>query len=145
MKIQYNLDEIHTVAEKILSLLFQKAPKKWILLLTGELGAGKTTFAREIIKKIIPDVGHVQSPTFPIMIPYEYDGGRLVHMDFYRLNHDGGASETLLKNDIIDALHECICIIEWPEMSPVVLSQYHDVFCVNITIEGDETRMLSLC
>ena len=138
----YNLDEINNMALAVLNILSQNS-QKWILLLTGELGAGKTTFARHIIKNIIPDVGNIHSPSFPIMIPYDYSDKRLWHMDFYRLDSKNTQNpDNLLKNDIIDALDQNICIIEWPEMSPIDFSEYNNVYYVDIKIIDTDMRKL---
>lgn len=60
-------------------------PKDTITL-TGDLGAGKTEFARALIRSFAGDGGvDVPSPTFPILIAYDFPRGRVVHADLYRI------------------------------------------------------------
>ncbi|MFS8035687.1 tRNA (adenosine(37)-N6)-threonylcarbamoyltransferase complex ATPase subunit type 1 TsaE [Xanthobacter sp. AM11] len=60
-------------------------PKDTITL-TGDLGAGKTEFARALIRAFADDPGvDVPSPTFPIIIAYDFPRGRVVHADLYRI------------------------------------------------------------
>jgi tRNA threonylcarbamoyl adenosine modification protein YjeE len=83
------------------------------IALHGDLGAGKTAFARAFIKAMFPAGAkpEVPSPTFCLL--QLYDAGRLqiYHFDFYRLSDPGGAFELGLE----DALCEGVTIAEWPE------------------------------
>ena len=84
-----------------------------VILLDGELGAGKTCFVRGLCEGLGGDPTQVNSPTFVIMQEYEVDGGiRLVHIDAYRLS---GAEEldTIGWDELLsDPL--TIIAIEWP-------------------------------
>lgn len=91
-----------------------------VLLLTGNLGAGKTTLAKSICQKLGVQQA-VTSPTYAIVNEYAREGGQgpVYHMDLYRLN------------DLDEALHIGIeeyldsnnyCLIEWPEIIDPLLN-----------------------
>jgi tRNA threonylcarbamoyladenosine biosynthesis protein TsaE len=80
------------------------------ILLSGPMGVGKSTFARAIIQACIPDVGHVPSPSFPIMIPYSGPMGTIWHVDLYRV-----ADQDLTSLNLYDVMRADYTLIEWPE------------------------------
>lgn len=59
-----------------------------VLLLDGDLGAGKTVLAQGVAEALAIDRREVHSPTFVLVQEHEGDGGRLVHADLYRLEGD---------------------------------------------------------
>jgi len=94
-----------------------------IVLLQGDLGAGKTTFVKGVATGLgVEDT--VTSPTFSIMNTYKIkfvasDAKHLVHIDTYRLENE----QELVDIGIEDYLDDknTICIIEWPEKIPSLL------------------------
>lgn len=82
------------------------------LLLSGPIGAGKTTFARALIRAATgnPDED-VPSPTFTLVQTYPTRRGEIWHADLYRLSHAGEALELGLD----EAFDGAICLIEWPD------------------------------
>ena len=82
-----------------------------ILLISGELGAGKTAFVRGLAKGLGVDPSDVTSPTFTLV--HEYNGGRLplIHVDLYRLER-AELDEIGLDDDLAA---RGVVAIEWPE------------------------------
>ncbi len=79
--------------------------------LAGELGIGKTTFARGVIRALLGPETEVPSPTFNLVLVYELAETTLWHFDLYRLETPEEAYEL----GIEDAFAEGISLIEWPE------------------------------
>ena len=81
-----------------------------VIALHGELGAGKTCFARAFIRARGGDES-VPSPTFTLVQTYDLPGGTVWHFDLYRLR----APEEAWELGIEDAFRDGISLIEWPE------------------------------
>lgn len=84
----------------------------WTLLLSGELGAGKSTLARAFIKA----AGHhgaVPSPTYTLVEPYSLPRGNIYHVDLYRVS-----SEEELRYLGWNELDDGCRIVEWPDRAP---------------------------
>ena len=105
-----------------------------ILLLSGRVGAGKTEFARLVIKaKAIIEssvVEEVSSPTFSLIQSYEFKHCKISHIDLYRVNSE----VELFELGIPDVFDSQITFLEWPEILEMKnLSRY-----VNIKIKETE-------
>jgi tRNA threonylcarbamoyladenosine biosynthesis protein TsaE len=84
----------------------------WTVLLRGELGAGKSTFARAFIKA----AGHqgvVPSPTYTLVEPYKLASGNIYHIDLYRV-----AGEEELHYLGWNELDDGFRLVEWPDRAP---------------------------
>jgi len=87
-----------------------------VIYLSGDLGAGKTTLARGILRGL-GYVGNVKSPTFSLVEVYKFSKLYLYHFDFYRINDpnefwDAGLGEYFNSG--------AVCLVEWPERTHAV-------------------------
>lgn len=86
-----------------------KDPSGWMILLQGELGAGKSTLAQSMIHALGHE-GSVPSPTYTLVEPYQIGDKTVYHVDLYRIE-DVSELEFLGWSDLRDGL----LLIEWPE------------------------------
>lgn len=84
----------------------------WTVLLRGELGAGKSSFARAFIKAA-GHQGAVPSPTYTLVEPYKLASGNIYHIDLYRVS-DEEELRYLGWNELDDGFR----LVEWPERVP---------------------------
>ena len=113
-----------------------------IICLSGELGSGKTTFARNLINSIFernklkkPD--SIKSPSFPILITYELNNFEIYHYDLYRISKNSELDEI----NIFEELNNSITLIEWPDIIMNKLNNY-SFYSLNFTIRDENTRTL---
>lgn len=102
--------------------------------LFGTLGAGKTTFARGVLRGL-GFAGDVASPTFPIVQVYETQPP-LWHVDLYRIEHDDELEELGLD----EARGDAALLIEWPERLPRL---WPDTLQLSLDIRPDGARALT--
>jgi tRNA threonylcarbamoyladenosine biosynthesis protein TsaE len=94
-------------------------PQKAVVLLIGNLGAGKTTLAKGIVSGLSAiDPEEVSSPTFTLI--HEYGGGRVYHIDLYRLDTAKEVA-TLGLDEVLD--REAVALIEWGERFPDLMPE----------------------
>ncbi|MCG6873348.1 MAG: tRNA (adenosine(37)-N6)-threonylcarbamoyltransferase complex ATPase subunit type 1 TsaE [Gammaproteobacteria bacterium] len=89
----------------------------WQLHLSGDLGAGKTTFVRGLLRAL-GFHGPVPSPSYTLVETYELAEQQYVHLDLYRLV-DAEELENLGIRDLVDGRK--ICLVEWPERAEELL------------------------
>ncbi len=125
-----NLNDTDRLAKIVSSLVF----KGFLILASGDLGAGKTRFAKGLALNLgIKDT--VTSPTFNILKCYDGDNYEFYHIDAYRLE---GLKQDLGLEEFIEG--DGICFIEWSEYISYLLP--NEYLKMNITIDEDESRVI---
>lgn len=81
------------------------------VLLEGQIGAGKSHFARALILSRLAEPEDVPSPTFTLVQTYDLPDCELWHADLYRLPDP----DQIIELGLLDAFQSAICLIEWPE------------------------------
>jgi len=110
-----------------------------VIALKGELGAGKTSFARAFIRARGGDEA-VPSPTFTLVQSYDLPGGTVWHFDLYRLR----APEEAWELGIEEAFADGIALIEWPERLGILLPAKHLLVTLEFAAKpGARCAMLS--
>lgn len=104
------------------------------LFIEGELGAGKTTLCRGILRGLGIQ-GAVKSPTFTLVEPYETDRYQIFHFDLYRLE-DPNELEYIGVDDYFGGQH--VCLVEWPERGEGFLPDYDLRIRLNLVDGGRE-------
>jgi tRNA threonylcarbamoyladenosine biosynthesis protein TsaE len=113
-------------------------PKRAVVLLIGNLGAGKTTLAKGIISGLgAAESEDVTSPTFTLI--HEYGEGRVYHIDLYRLDRAEQVA-TLGLDEIFD--REAVVLIEWGERFPQLLPE--DRIEIRIEALNEESRNIKI-
>lgn len=109
-----------------------------VIALSGDLGAGKTTLARGLLRALGVD-GEVPSPSFPIVIPYAPPelAIPLWHVDLYRIEDP----EELWELGLDEARSDSALLIEWPERMGGML--WPDALRLTIDRDGPDARRLT--
>jgi tRNA threonylcarbamoyladenosine biosynthesis protein TsaE len=128
-------DETRRLAERLGTLVVAGD----LLLLGGELGAGKTTFTQGLARAL-GVAERVTSPTFTLLHSYEGRDIQLLHADVYRLDH----LQEIIDLGLPELLEEgAAAIVEWGDRAePVLLAEHLDVRI--FFGEGDDDRVLQL-
>jgi tRNA threonylcarbamoyladenosine biosynthesis protein TsaE len=111
-----------------------------VIALKGDLGAGKTSFARGFIAGLTGRAEEAPSPTFTLVQTYDSDRGTIWHFDLYRLSKPEDALELGLE----DALADGIALIEWPERIAGLLPRQRLDLTLSFLDDDDGARHLHL-
>ena len=132
-----NLKETKTLAKKFAKLLVGGE----IVLLNGDLGAGKTTFTREVLRALgVKD--EVTSPTFTIMREYRTAKFDIYHFDMYRLSNGQDAIDYGLEEYIYSNSSRNIVFIEWSEnIKDILKGKFVEV---NIKLIDNDKRLFEI-
>lgn len=135
-------EDMSRFAERVIELLSTIPTKKAkIVLLGGDLGAGKTTFTKELASAIGIDKSKVTSPTF--ILKKEHTAThpvfkKLIHIDAYRFNTPQEAKILRLEDDLDE--RDTIVAVEWPSKMSYMKADVELLF----TIIDDETREVAI-
>ncbi|MBT3645737.1 MAG: tRNA (adenosine(37)-N6)-threonylcarbamoyltransferase complex ATPase subunit type 1 TsaE [Cryomorphaceae bacterium] len=131
MKIKFQINQLKEVAEDV-----KKDINTNIVLISGEMGVGKTTLIKEVFLSMNV-IDNVSSPTFSIINEYRTKQNKVVyHMDLYRLKNiseteDIGLFEYLESGNL--------CIIEWGDMIEKLIDSKYDKFIIS---KQNESRII---
>lgn len=128
--ISNNISETYEIASKFVKTLEGGD----IVLLRGDLGAGKTAFVKAVVKAFNGDENSVTSPTFTIVNEYMLNNFNIYHFDLYRIKE----VEELFNIGIEEYFYSSgVCFVEWPERAEELFVGTHKV----VTIKKlDETK-----
>ncbi|WP_281846478.1 tRNA (adenosine(37)-N6)-threonylcarbamoyltransferase complex ATPase subunit type 1 TsaE [Olleya namhaensis] len=133
MVIQYTLNDVEAVAKTLLETVDSK-----IILFEGEMGVGKTTLIKTLIK-LLGSNDVVSSPTFSIVNEYIAENQSIYHFDLYRIEdedelYDFGIDTYIYNNNFV--------FVEWPELLKPLIQDKYSV--VKITLSENTSRTISI-
>jgi tRNA threonylcarbamoyladenosine biosynthesis protein TsaE len=133
-KLKYTLDTIHIVSNHIKDLINNYT----IFLFEGDMGSGKTT----LIKQIVKDIGiseNVKSPTFSLVNEYIENDLIIFHFDLYRINKENEL-DSIGFYEYLDSGK--LCFIEWPNIA--IQNIYKDYVLIKISVTSDSEREIEI-
>ncbi|MDX1924792.1 MAG: tRNA (adenosine(37)-N6)-threonylcarbamoyltransferase complex ATPase subunit type 1 TsaE [Rickettsiaceae bacterium] len=132
-----NSFKVHSISEMlpVINEVIKSFATSKLLLLKGDLGAGKTTFVKELLANMA-NISGVTSPTFNILNIYESQIGPIFHYDLYRLK----SREELAEIGLMENISSYYVIIEWPDIAEQYLSKAKKTELV-IDILDDDVRI----
>lgn len=113
-------EELQTNVQKLIRSnpsAFQNA----IVFLEGQMGAGKSTFARVLLSELAKNFSSQGSPTFPLVQEYSSkNGSPIYHIDLYRLKNEIELEDSGILHQIEE--HGALALVEWPDLFPGAFS-----------------------
>ncbi len=134
-------EELPALAEKVASVIDREKNRATVILLDGDLGAGKTTFTKTLAGTLGISKDEVHSPTFILKKEYKATHPhfkKLVHIDAYRFVQPEEAKVLRLEEDLKDP--ETLIVIEWPSHMTYLKSDVEVLF----EVQDDMTRNVTL-
>lgn len=138
---EFKLDQINEILD---ALIFHINIDCSVILLNGEIGAGKTTFIKYLLERFNINKNTVQSPTYNILLQYNGSINNkkniiIKHYDLYNANAD-----MLFELDLMQNLLSGICIIEWPRDN--IKSSYilKNAISINLDYVNEVTRKIKI-
>ena len=129
MKLELNTSD---ETEALGAALWKALPQKCVLFLYGDLGAGKTTLVRGLLRAA-GYKGTVKSPTYGLVEEYSLPERAVFHFDLYRLK-DPEELEWIGMHDYLG--QDALCCIEWPERGADYLPPADVAVCLSHQAEG---------
>lgn len=127
MEIIYGLDELEQVAARLIA-----DTENNILLFIGEMGVGKTTLIKEIVKQLGSN-DRVSSPTFSLVNEYITSSGPIYHFDFYRIENEEEAYDIGFEEYVYSPFWK---LIEWPQKIQHLLPTEHTQIDFSVLSNG---------
>ncbi|SHJ86885.1 tRNA threonylcarbamoyladenosine biosynthesis protein TsaE [Shimia gijangensis] len=103
-----------------------------VLLFEGDIGAGKTHFARCLIQSLLPEPEDVPSPTFTLVQTYETPDFEIWHADLYRLS----SPDEVVELGLTEAFEDAVCLVEWPDR----LAELKPEKALTLSLQMTDTR-----
>ena len=134
MQLTYSLIHINDIVQQV----WEEGKKHKVWIFKAEMGSGKTTFIHALCNFLeVKDA--VASPTFSIINEYKSAAiGTIYHMDWYRLKNEKEAINAGVEDALLDGN---LCLVEWPEKAPQILSE--KVFTIQLHFVDENERMLT--
>jgi tRNA threonylcarbamoyladenosine biosynthesis protein TsaE len=134
MQQNYTLKQLPEIAKKIIESVNGK-----ILLFNGEMGAGKTTLIKEVVKQLgVKEIA--SSPTFSLVNEYQIDNKETIyHFDFYRIDSEEEAFDIGIEDYLYS---DAWCFIEWGNKVENLLPL--DIVNINISVNDDNQRTIQI-
>ena len=133
MDLRFSLQGIGVAAREF----WEAFPLQRVFAFHGGMGAGKTTLIHALCsEKGVTDT--VGSPTFSIINEYRYPGGRIFHIDLYRLKN----GEEAIRTGVEDVLYSGdLCLVEWPDRAPDIFPA--DAIHIWLEVLDPDTRKIT--
>jgi tRNA threonylcarbamoyladenosine biosynthesis protein TsaE len=135
-------EDLGTLATKIIDIgVAGNRNRATVLLLEGDLGAGKTTFTKALAHELGVDRDSVHSPTFILKKEYRATHEtwkRMVHVDAYRFTHPDEARVLRLEEDLKDP--SALVVVEWPSKMTYLKADIEITF----EVQDEKTREVSI-
>lgn len=133
----FKKDQTSEIARHIIDVAHDNDIK--IILLKGNLGAGKTHISKQILQELSDCKVQGQSPTYDIVHTYKHKDQTFHHLDLYRIKN----INEILELGLEDILNSDMAIIEWPEILESSINKKSKVI-VSLRHGEDDTRLIKI-